>query len=122
MFIIKQMADLEIYQEERPWGHFRKFIEDSPATVKIISIKPNEALSVQSHEKRSEFWRVLKGEGVFLLGDEEKSITAGDEVAIPVGAKHSLRAGAAGLEILEISRGDFEEEDEIRYQDKYGRK
>jgi mannose-6-phosphate isomerase-like protein (cupin superfamily) len=116
------MADLEIYQEERPWGYFRQFVKNSPVTVKIISIKPNEALSVQSHVKRSEFWRVLKGEGVFLLGDEEKPVKTGEEVKISVGVKHSLKAGAGGIEILEISSGDFDENDEIRYQDKYGRK
>ncbi|MFA5736627.1 MAG: phosphomannose isomerase type II C-terminal cupin domain [Candidatus Paceibacterota bacterium] len=116
------MSNLDIYQEERPWGHFRQFVKNLPVTVKIISVKPNEALSVQSHEKRSEFWHVLKGDGFFLLDGEERPIVTGEEVEILTGVKHSLRAGEVGVEILEISSGDFDEKDEIRYQDRYGRK
>ncbi len=44
--------NLNIYEEERPWGVFRKFTDNKPSTVKIITVKPNEELSLQSHNKR----------------------------------------------------------------------
>lgn len=115
------MSNLDIYQEERPWGHFRRFTDNTLSTVKIISLKPNAELSLQSHQKRSEFWRVLAGNGFVQIDESERSVSVGDEMEIPVGAKHRLSAGVTGLEVLEISFGEFAEDDIIRYEDKYGR-
>ncbi|HNZ55347.1 MAG TPA: phosphomannose isomerase type II C-terminal cupin domain [Candidatus Paceibacterota bacterium] len=115
------MSNLDIYQEERPWGHFRRFTDNVSSTVKIISLKPDAELSLQSHQKRSEFWRVLAGSGFVQVGEGERPLSVGDEVEIPLGAKHQLSAGPDGLEVLEISLGEFAEEDIVRYKDKYGR-
>ena len=109
------------FQVERPWGYFRQFCENMPATVKILVIKPNEILSLQSHAKREEFWRVIAGRGVAQIGDNQREIKTGDELIIPLGAKHRLMAGVEGLEVMEISFGDFAEDDIIRYEDKYDR-
>lgn len=113
--------DLEIYQEERPWGVFRKFTNNTLSTVKILIVKPNEQLSLQSHNERREFWRVIKGEGSFYINDKEISVSVGDEQYVPVGTKHQIKAGDEGIEVLEISLGHFNESDIIRYEDKYGR-
>jgi mannose-6-phosphate isomerase-like protein (cupin superfamily) len=108
-------------QDERPWGYFRQFIKNQPATVKIIVVKPNEQLSLQSHAQREEFWRVLSGSGFADIGIEHREIKAGDEIMIPLGAKHRLASGPDGLEVMEISLGEFDENDIVRYEDKYGR-
>jgi len=113
--------NLQIYEEERPWGLFRRFTDNSPSTVKIIKVKPNEELSLQSHSKREEFWRVIKGDGVFEIGDKKYIVEEGMEQYVPVTIKHKMKAGGSGLEVLEIAFGDFEEGDIIRYEDKYGR-
>lgn len=110
------------FQDERPWGYFRQFCSNTPVTVKIISIKPGEMLSLQSHKKREEFWRVITGSGTALIGDKQLEIKVADELLVPVTTKHRLAAGDLGLEILEISVGDFDENDIIRYEDKYQRK
>lgn len=112
---------LNIYQEERPWGNFRKFTENTESTVKIITINPNEELSVQSHEKRQEFWRVISGSGKWEVGDESHDFNRGDEKLVPIGAHHRIIAGGSGIEILEIAIGKFDEGDIVRYEDKYGR-
>lgn len=112
---------LKIYQEERPWGFFRRFTDDIPSTVKILVVKPNEELSLQSHKKRKEFWRVIKGSGIFRIEDEEHSVKVGDEQSILVGTKHQIKARTSGIEVLEISLGEFDEDDIVRYEDKYGR-
>jgi len=111
----------DIYQEERPWGYFRRFCQNEPVTVKIVAVKAGEALSLQSHEKRTEFWRVLKGSGEAEIGDNKQTLAVGEELVVPVGVKHRLTASEAGLEILEISTGDFAEEDITRFADRYGR-
>lgn len=115
------MNKLEIYEEERPWGNFRQFIHDTSATVKIITVKPNETLSLQSHKKRDEFWRIIKGKGFVQIGDSKFDVKENDEYEIPVGTKHRLGAYDEGLQILEIATGNFDENDIVRYEDKYGR-
>jgi len=113
--------NLDIYQEERPWGFFRRFTNNTLSTVKIISVKPNEELSLQSHNKREEFWRVIKGDGIFEIGDKKYIVEIGFENYIPLQVKHKMKAGRDGMEVLEISLGEFDENDITRYEDKYGR-
>jgi mannose-6-phosphate isomerase-like protein (cupin superfamily) len=113
--------DFKIYEEERPWGLFRRFTNNSVSTVKILKVKPNEELSLQSHNKREEFWRVIKGDGIFEIGDKKYIVEEESEKYVPLKTKHKIKAGALGLEVLEIAFGEFEEGDIIRYQDKYNR-
>jgi len=113
--------NLNIYEEERPWGIFRRFTNNVVSTVKILTVNPNEELSLQSHNKREEFWRVIKGDGVFEVGENKNIVETGFEQYIPIKTKHKIKAGVDGIEILEISLGDFDEGDIIRYEDKYGR-
>ena len=114
-------SELDIYQEERPWGNFRQFVKNTPSTVKIITINPNEELSLQSHTKRSEFWKVIAGSGSYNIDGAKHAFTPGDEIFVSVGAKHRLISGPEGLSVLEIALGDFDEEDIERFEDKYGR-
>lgn len=113
--------NLDIYQEERPWGVFRRFTNNTSSTVKIITIKPNEELSLQSHKNREEFWCVIKGGGIFEVGDKKYIVDEGIEQYIPINTKHKIKAGEDGIEILEIAFGEFDEGDIVRYEDKYGR-
>ncbi len=112
---------LNIYQEERPWGNFRQFTHNENSTVKIITVKSLEVLSLQSHTKRSEFWKVVAGSGFVDIDGVRHEAKEGDEFEIPLGAKHRMGAGENGLKIVEIATGDFDESDIVRYEDKYGR-
>ncbi len=47
--------NLKIEEVERPWGKFRRFTKNTNSTVKILTINPNEVLSLQSHQHRAEF-------------------------------------------------------------------
>jgi mannose-6-phosphate isomerase-like protein (cupin superfamily) len=108
-------------REERPWGAFERFTLNEPSTIKVISVHPNEALSLQRHEKRSEYWRVLSGSGFVTLGDSRTEARTGDEFEVAPGMLHRIEAGSDGLTFLEISFGEFDEDDEERVEDKYGR-
>lgn len=119
--IVPNMTSIEPFQVERPWGGFRQFCTNTPATVKILSIKAEQKFSLQSHAKREEFWRVLSGSGVAEIGEDARDIKTGDELRVPLHAKHRLTAGAEGLEVLEISFGEFDEDEITRYEDSYGR-
>ena len=115
------MIKSKVFQIERPWGNFRQFTKNESSTVKIITVKPNEILSLQSHKHRAEFWHVLSGSGTVEIGDIKKEVKTGGEFEIEIGEKHRLGAGGSGIQILEIATGDFDEEDIVHYEDKYGR-
>ncbi len=112
---------INIYEEKRPWGSFRRFNQNSISTVKIITINPDGVLSLQSHAKRSEFWRVVYGSGAFFVDGIEHKAERGSEQYVPSGVKHKMSAGKEGMEVLEIGIGQFDENDIIRYEDIYGR-
>ena len=115
------MISDNVFQIERPWGNFRQFTLNNTSTVKILTLKSNEALSLQSHKKRLEFWHVITGSGIVEIGEVKKNTTVGDEHEIPVGEKHRLSSGKDGIQVLEIATGEFDEKDIIHYEDKYGR-
>ena len=52
---------VEVYTDIRPWGKFEKFHENELCTVKLIYINSNSRLSLQYHQHRWEFWKILKG-------------------------------------------------------------
>jgi mannose-6-phosphate isomerase len=112
---------MEIYEEERPWGSFRRFTKNAPSTVKVIKVKPGEAFSLQTHSKRNEFWRITAGAGTVEIGDKNYNAKIGDEYIISKGERHRMTGGPSGVEFLEIAEGDFDEEDITRLEDKYGR-
>ena len=107
--------------EERPWGFSERFTLNEPATVKIMRIKPHQRFSLQTHAKRAEFWRILSGNGTVTVNGLEHLAKVSDEFEILVGAPHRAAAGEEELCFLEIALGDFNEHDETRLEDDYGR-
>lgn len=115
------MVNLKIYEEERPWGNFRQFTHNTSSTVKIITVKENEELSLQSHKNRLEFWHILKGSGIIEIENIKYEAKEGDEYNIPQNIKHRIKAKEGGISVLEIATGEFNEKDIIHYEDKYNR-
>lgn len=105
----------------RPWGNFKEFIKNKKCTVKIIEIKPRGELSLQYHKKREELWYFLDN-GIIQLGKVKRKVKAGEMIKIPKKKSHRILAGLKNVRVLEISLGNFSENDEVRLEDKYGRK
>ncbi len=105
----------------RPWGSFIEFTKNKPSTVKILTINKGEEFSLQFHKNREEFWRVLSGAPTIIIGDEEFTAEEGEEFMVDKGKKHRISAKDTEVQILEISFGEFDEDDIIRIEDKYGR-
>jgi len=107
---------------EKPWGFFNQFTQNEVSTVKIIAVKPHQQLSLQSHQKREELW-IFLDEGLIAEVDGRRiPSTVSPQVFIPKQAKHRLTNDSDHLaRILEISFGHFDEDDIVRYEDKYGR-
>ena len=111
---------------KRPWGGFIKFIDNKPCTVKILYIKEGESLSLQYHKLREEFWYLISGKirvtiGKSLKSLKKKTLKEGQFVSVPKKFLHRIE-GIKNSKILEISTGKVKENDEIRIEDKYGRK
>lgn len=116
------MEGLRRYQkEERPWGNFERFTLNENATVKIITVNPGEAISLQTHDHRDEFWRVISGAGTIRIGEEDRAAKVGDMFFTPRHTKHRIEGGPDGLVCLEIALGEFDESDITRLEDRYGR-
>ena len=116
------MNGLSNYEKDiRPWGTYERFTLNEPTTVKIITVNPHEAFSLQTHTHRAEFWYIIKGSGDITVGEEKKLGNVGDTFLIAEGMKHRAEAGADGLQFLEIAFGQFDESDIVRLEDRYGR-
>lgn len=112
---------MQPHTTHRPWGEFRQFAHNEPVTVKTILVKKGERLSLQYHAHRSEFWKILKGSPLITIGEEKHTAEAGDEFTVPVHMQHCIEALESDVELLEIARGTFDENDIVRLDDKYGR-
>jgi mannose-1-phosphate guanylyltransferase len=103
--------------EERRWGWYRvlehtKYKEGNEVLTKRIGIKSGKNLSYQIHFKRSEFWTITKGEGVFVLNDQLSHVRAGNVIHIPLAARHAIKA-TTDMEIIEVQSGSELIEEDI---------
>lgn len=112
----------------RPWGSYTELEKGERYRIKRITVKPGEALSLQMHHHRSEHWIVIKGTAKVILENkngelEEYFIHENESIYVPKSTKHRLiNPGKLPLEIIEIQVGEYVEEDDIiRYDDKYNR-
>lgn len=110
------------YQEQRPWGAFRRFTHNQVSTVKIITVNPGQVLSLQLHRHRDELWVALDPDLRVTVGERTWQPEPYEEIYIPRRTRH--RAAGAGphpSRWLEIAFGEFDEEDIVRLEDRYGR-
>jgi mannose-6-phosphate isomerase-like protein (cupin superfamily) len=112
-----------IEEDIRPWGKFRSFPYKQAQSIKIITVNPGGALSLQYHNRRSEFWIVLDKGLEVTVGEKVWKPEEGEEIFIPKHAPHRLRCyGKKRARVMEIWIGDSDESDIVRIQDDYGRK
>ena len=108
---------------ERPWGSYKVLHTGEGYQVKLIEVRPGEALSLQYHRKRSEYWVVVRGNARVTIDDSVRDCQAGETVFVPMGAKHRIENLSASLfAIIEVQLGSYLGEDDIvRLEDRYGR-
>jgi mannose-6-phosphate isomerase-like protein (cupin superfamily) len=111
-----------IYEETRPWGKFRRYPHEPAASIKVITVNPGSALSLQLHSRRAEFWVVLDPGLEVTVGERTWAASPGEEVVIPAGAPHRLRNfHDKPARVMEIWLGRSSESDITRLKDDYGR-
>jgi len=107
----------------RPWGFFETLMENDSCKVKLLSILPNEKLSLQKHQHRKETWHVIQGTATIVRGKERFILQPGEIITIKKNQVHRLEnLGDDSLEVIEIQTGSyFGEDDIVRIEDSYGR-
>ena len=110
-------------RDYRPWGWYESIALGPRFQVKRIVVNPGAALSLQSHNHRSEHWVVVEGTAKVTINDDIKTVTENQSVYIPLGAVHRMEnPGKLPLTLIEVQTGSyFGEDDIIRYDDVYAR-
>jgi mannose-6-phosphate isomerase len=112
-----------IIEDIRPWGKFRRFPHEGASSLKIITVKPGERLSLQYHNGRDEFWVVLDPGLEITVGERLWTPAPDEEIFIPRRSPHRARnVGTKPARFFEIWIGDSEESDIVRLSDDYDRK
>lgn len=130
---------MSLIRVTRPWGEYEVLWSGADknfneVVVKVLRVLPEQSLSLQSHQHRSEHWTVAFGyahahhQTAHEQGTEETRISvlsAGESIDIPRRTLHRLVNPCQSdlLEVVEVARGlpVVDEEDIVRYADKYGR-
>jgi mannose-6-phosphate isomerase len=119
MFIDQEPSTVKV---EKPWGYFEQFTHNELSTVKIITVDPGGTLSLQYHHQRDELWVIMDSGAQVEVGDRVIQPDPGEKVFIPRRTPHRLSAvGNRAVRILEVSFGEFDEDDIVRVEDIYGR-
>ncbi len=106
---------------KRPWGSFTRFTNNEPSTVKLLYIKKGEEFSLQYHTHREEFWKIISGNPEIVIGEKTEHPQEGEEFLIAPNVHHRISAPQNDVVVLEISEGQFDEDDIVRLEDKYNR-
>lgn len=111
-----------VFTEERPWGKWEEYLNESSYRVKRIIVYPGRRLSLQKHLFRSENWVIVQGRGLFTLNETTKEVVAGDVLDIPVEGIHQIENTASeDLVFIETQMGKCVENDIVRIKDDWGR-
>jgi len=109
--------------EERPWGSFKVVLDEPNVKVKKITVKPKQRLSLQLHEHRNEWWKVITGSGEMQVGNSTFRILPWDTVEIEKYQVHRVEnIGDTDLIFVEVQTGVCQEDDIIRIEDDYNRR
>jgi mannose-1-phosphate guanylyltransferase/mannose-6-phosphate isomerase len=107
----------------RPWGSYETIAAAERYQVKLITVNPGAALSLQMHHHRSEHWIVVRGTARVVCGDSDSVLHENESTYIPIGTRHRLaNPGKIPLKLIEVQAGSYLGEDDIvRFEDAYGR-
>lgn len=106
---------------ERPWGSFKQYAHNEEVTVSLMTVTPEQRLSLQSHTGRAELWIVLDDGAAVQIDDDILHPKAGDEIWIPVQARHRLSSTGPTVRVLEVAFGNWQQADITRYEDDFQR-
>lgn len=107
---------------ERPWGFFSQYASNEACTVSLMTVRPGQRLSLQSHVGRAELWIVLDDGARVQVGETVADYDAGAEIWIPAMERHRLSCpGPKPVRVLEVAFGEWRQADITRHEDDFKR-
>jgi mannose-1-phosphate guanylyltransferase/mannose-6-phosphate isomerase len=106
---------------DRPWGAFEQYANNEEVTVSLMTVKPGQRLSLQSHTGRAELWIALDDGAEVQIGETVLRPKAGEELWIPANTKHRLASIGGPVRVVEIAFGNWQQADIVRFEDDYAR-
>jgi mannose-6-phosphate isomerase-like protein (cupin superfamily) len=108
---------------DKPWGHEEIWALTDRYVGKVLVIEAGRRLSLQYHEVKDEWIRVLAGRLELTLERpdgqlETRTLGPGEGAHVPVGRRHRY-AAVDRCEVLEVSTPELD--DVVRLSDDYGR-
>ena len=92
----------------RVWGE-SKILDESPSEgyqVRKITVFPGRTITAHSHNARNESWIIVQGSAVAKIGDEERILSPGDNVFVPMGTVHQISCTSeSNLVFIETGSG-----------------
>lgn len=85
--------------------NFRKVLYTSVhMQVVLMTLNPGEEIGEEIHNANDQFFRFESGNGKCIINGNEYSVSDGDAIMVPAGAKHNVinTAGAGGLKMYTI--------------------
>lgn len=71
--------------------NFRKVLYTGKnSQLVLMSLKPNEDIGMETHEKNDQFFRFEQGEGKCIIDGNEYDVSDGSAVIVPAGAEHNI--------------------------------
>ena len=99
------VIDQQVMFAEKSWGSYRVLdVEENSLTVKV-TLNPGNKMNYHSHERRDEVWTVISGSGRTIVDGMEQPVAVGDVVTMAAGCRHTVIAGAEGLQLIEVQLG-----------------
>lgn len=97
-----------------PWGTKTTLLRGEGYEVSRLRIYSGKGFGPRKHYHRSIYWQVLTGTARVLVNGEERIITRGKGVEIPVGYSYVLQnPGKIPLDIIEIATGEYLGSDDV---------
>lgn len=113
----------EIEAYDRPWGWYQVVYADDNYWTKILWVSPGQALSLQYHESRTEYWMPLDlGAKAIVNGCGTIDLLVGVQYTVSPRLLHRIyNPTQSVVRIVEVATGKPQEDDIVRVSDKYGR-
>lgn len=109
--------DQQIMFAEKSWGSYQVIdVENDSMTIKV-TLNPGHKMNYHSHDRRDEVWTIVSGTGKTIVDGMVQPVKPGDVITMAAGCKHSIIAGDAGLQIIEVQLGtDISVSDKKKYE------
>lgn len=100
-------------KDTRSWGTWEVIDAGDSFCLKRLKLYPNQHISKQRHQFRSETWIITFGSGRVLIDDAWYDACEGDVFNIPGKIVHQLVSHDNGLTVIELQKGSILDESDI---------